>query len=277
MLSKLQGRARDVVSVGLRSKPSSDLKSGPQPVFDILRQHFSDSVTSFMPLADFYDTKPYPTETAMDYWIRLNKAIDIAVDGLERQGKTLDNPTREVTVMFITHCPDSEMSLVFSCRPLEEWTASDVQIDEHHRKKRLLQRQSVGPANSLPPTQSTKVLHSHVHTTESPPTPLQQAESRPLPIEGHSLEHFIALLERLLQRETSQRSRPPRSGTGSRTRSRGPCVICDNADHDTVSHCRRDRLCFRCHAAGHQAVTCSAPSVSDLPAAQPGGPHQQGN
>lgn len=58
VLGKLRGRARDVVTVGLRSQPSLDLKSGPQPVFDILKPHFSDSVTSFMPLADFYDTKP---------------------------------------------------------------------------------------------------------------------------------------------------------------------------------------------------------------------------
>lgn len=42
-----------------------------------------------MPLADFYDTKPSVTETAGDYWIRLNKAIDTAVEGLKRQGKTL--------------------------------------------------------------------------------------------------------------------------------------------------------------------------------------------
>lgn len=77
VLSKLQGIAFDVVKVGLRSKPSVELKSGPQLVFDILRQHFSDSVTTSMPLAYFYDTKPYPAETAADYWIRLNKAINI--------------------------------------------------------------------------------------------------------------------------------------------------------------------------------------------------------
>lgn len=67
-------------------------------MFDILKQHFGDSVTSFMPLANFYDTKPCPTETAVDYWIRLNKAIDIAMEGLQKQGKTLDNPSCEVTV-----------------------------------------------------------------------------------------------------------------------------------------------------------------------------------
>lgn len=71
-------------------------------------------MTSFMPLADFYfSLKPQPTETAVDYWIRLNKFIDIAEDGLKRQGKTLDSPSCEVTVMFY-HSPDTELSLVFS-------------------------------------------------------------------------------------------------------------------------------------------------------------------
>lgn len=114
ILGKVRGKACDVVTLNF-SQPSLDLQSGPQPVFDILRQHFSNSVTSFMPLADFYDTKPRPTETAVNYWIWLNKVIDIAVDGLKTRGKTLENPSPEVTVMFISHCPDTELSLVFSC------------------------------------------------------------------------------------------------------------------------------------------------------------------
>ena len=117
-----------VVRVGLRSCPSLVIRLGPQPIFDILKQHFSESVTYFMPLADTYDTKPLPTESAVDYWIRLNKALDTAKDRLKRQGKTLDDSSREVTVMFITHCPDRELSLVFSCMPLEVWTAMDLQV-----------------------------------------------------------------------------------------------------------------------------------------------------
>ena len=142
-------------------------------------------------------------------------------------------------------------------RPLEKWTASDVQtrLDEHHRKRRLLQHQSMCPADNLQPTLPVRVLHGHLQTTESTSTVRPQAESRPLPTEGHSLKHVITLLERLLLRETSQCSRPPR--TGSRTRSRSPCVICGDPDHDTGSHWKRDRLCFRCHVAGHQAVGLS--------------------
>ncbi|KAE8278054.1 hypothetical protein D5F01_LYC23884 [Larimichthys crocea] len=279
VLGKLRGRARDVVTIGLRSRPSLDLKSGPQPVFDILRQHFSDSVTSFMPLADFYDTKPRPTETAVDYWIWLNKAMDTAVDGLKRQGKTLDNPSREVTVMFITHCPDTELSLVFGCKPLEEWTATDVQVrlDEHHQKKRLQQRQSFHPAGNLHTSQAVDVLQCHAQSAGGTPASQPVAAGRMLQSEGQSLDHVITLLEWLLQREASRHSRSPRSGAGGRGSSRGPCSICGGDDHDTMSHCRRERLCFRCYATGHQAVTCQSAPPSDLPAAQPGGSNQQGN
>lgn len=43
VLSKLQGRACDMVKVG---PLTLNLQLGPPPIFDILKQHFSDSVTS---------------------------------------------------------------------------------------------------------------------------------------------------------------------------------------------------------------------------------------
>lgn len=123
------------------------------------------------------------------------------------------------------------------------------------------------------------VLHSHVQTAVSPPTPAPQpaAAGGPLSSEGQSLENVITLLERLLRKESFQHSRPSRSRNGGDSRVRGPCVICGSDNHDTMSHCRNERLCFHCHAAGHQAVTCSAAPVPDSPAVQSGAPAQQGN
>ncbi len=43
VISRLLGRAREAVRVGLRSNPSIDLCKGPTPIFDLLKQHFSDS------------------------------------------------------------------------------------------------------------------------------------------------------------------------------------------------------------------------------------------
>ncbi len=77
VLTKLQGRAHDVVKVGLRSNRLIDLNRGPKPVFDLLKQHCSDTVYSCMPLADFYATLPLQKEKPFDYWISLHNAIDM--------------------------------------------------------------------------------------------------------------------------------------------------------------------------------------------------------
>ncbi|KAL0147456.1 hypothetical protein M9458_057241 [Cirrhinus mrigala] len=59
VMSRLMGRAREAVRVGLRSNPSIVLCKGPSPIFDLLKQHFSDTAYSSMPLADFYGTLPH--------------------------------------------------------------------------------------------------------------------------------------------------------------------------------------------------------------------------
>lgn len=43
VMSRLMGRAREVVRVGLHSNLSTDLCKGPSPIFDLLKQHFSDT------------------------------------------------------------------------------------------------------------------------------------------------------------------------------------------------------------------------------------------
>ncbi|KAJ8385377.1 hypothetical protein AAFF_G00189980 [Aldrovandia affinis] len=225
-----------------------------------------------MPLVDFYATHPFHNELPFDYWIRLNKGIDMAEDALKRQGKTLENPAREVTVMFIRHCPDPELALVFKCKPLEEWTAGEMQarLDECQREHRLKQRQPTCLAGGVvSPVRPTGVLHVCDQTAEKP-----AATQPPLvptqPTEGRSLERVIALLEHVLEQGFSQRNDPrhrfqqrPRDAD----RSRGPCQICGNANHSTVVHCRTNCLCFVCHAPGHVAAVCTvSPSPSSGPA-----------
>lgn len=132
VLSRLMGRARDIVKIALRNYAKTDLSDGPGPIFDILKQHFGDTVYSTMPLADFYATLPLKGESPFDYWIRLNRAMDVAEDRLKRQGNKLDNPAQEVTVMFVRHCPEPHLQLIFRCKPQQHWTAAEVQerLDE---------------------------------------------------------------------------------------------------------------------------------------------------
>lgn len=80
VLSRLIRRARDVVKIALRNYLKTDLSNGPAPIYDILKQHFSETAYSAMPLPYFYTTLPQKGESPFDYWIRLNRAIDVAED-----------------------------------------------------------------------------------------------------------------------------------------------------------------------------------------------------
>lgn len=66
-----------------------DVKQNPDLIYHILLQYFSD--TSCLPLEDFYSTKPKLREDPVDYRIRLNKAADLADEGLHRQGGRMEN------------------------------------------------------------------------------------------------------------------------------------------------------------------------------------------
>ncbi len=286
VLTKLQGRARDVVKVGLRSNPLIDLNRGPKPVFDLLKQHCSDTVYSCMPLADFYATLPLQKEKPFDYWIRLHNAIDIAAEGLKRQGKTLDDPFREVTVMFIRNCPDPELSLIFKCKPLHEWTAADVQVrlDEYQREDKFQQRKSNAYVSGIAcHTQTTGVLGAHSHGLETAAAGVPPPQVTEQSTQDQSLSRVISLLERVLDQGSCQQTakvfRPQNKGRSAVPKQIAACELCGDASHDTFSHCRINRLCFNCHASGHRASACST-GTANKPQVQQNSPNyssQPGN
>lgn len=69
----------------------------------------------------------------MDYWIRLNKSIDAADECLRRRGRSVEVPSAEVVMMFVTHCPDPSFAMSFQLKAPEWWTAAEVQerLDSH--------------------------------------------------------------------------------------------------------------------------------------------------
>ncbi|XP_075932775.1 uncharacterized protein LOC142932666 [Anarhichas minor] len=138
VMSHLMGKARDVVKIALRSDPTLDVKQRPELMYNVLLHYFSVA-PSCLPLADFYATLPKHRENPVDYWIRLNKAADLALEGLSRQGKRTENMNDEVALMFVKHCPDPELSCTLKCKPLHEWTSRDVQlrIDDYQRELRV--------------------------------------------------------------------------------------------------------------------------------------------
>lgn len=132
------GKAGDVVRIKLCNYTSVDYTSNPHLIFDILKQHFSTITYSSMPLADFYNTLPMSSEDAMEYWIRLNKRMDVTKECLERQGRSICDPSHEISMMFIKHCPDQSLSNVFKFKSAEKWSACEIQerLDEHMQERK---------------------------------------------------------------------------------------------------------------------------------------------
>lgn len=129
----LRGRARDIVRFGIRNG-EINVTENPNAIFCLLRKHFGVGLCSSKPLADFYSTLPKKNEDPYEFWLRLNRAVDTATCCLKERGKTFDDPSVEVTRMFIRHCPDKELSRTFRSKTLDKWSARDVQevLDEYH-------------------------------------------------------------------------------------------------------------------------------------------------
>ena len=144
IMSRLTGKARDVVKVSLRSRPELSATDLPMAVFDILKGNFSELSFSNLPMKDFYSTIPHADEGAMDYWIRLNKSIDAADECLRRRGRSVEDPSAEVVLMFINHCPDPSLAMSFQLKAPERWTAAEVQerLDSRMRTVRKTAAQS---------------------------------------------------------------------------------------------------------------------------------------
>lgn len=213
VLSRLMGWARDVVKIALRNYATTDLSDGPAPIFDILKQHFGDTVYSAMPLADFYATLPLKGESSFDYWIRLNRAMDVAEDCLKRQGKKLDNPSQEVTVMFVRHCPDPHLQLIFRCKPQQHWTAAEVQerLDEfqretkHARNKLSCLAQKQETVMQTLPSVHDEVSEYEAAAAKSNAPQVQQSFACS---SVESLERLITRLEHVLERVPSGPTKP---------------------------------------------------------------------
>lgn len=165
IMSRLTGKARDVVKVSLRCRLELSGDELITTVFDILRRNFSELTYSSLPMKDFYSTVPRASEDAMDYWIRLNKSIDAADECLRRRGKLVEDPSAEVVMMFINHCPDPSLALSFQLKAAEEWTAAEVQdrLDSHVRKMKRTVVHSQHAVCPPPPSQSSTDIACRLH------------------------------------------------------------------------------------------------------------------
>lgn len=280
ILSRLAGKARDVVKVSLRSFPGPTAAVLPTTVFDILKRNFSELMYSNMPMSDFYNTLPRADESPMDYWIRLNKAIDVADECLRRRNKCVEDPATEAVMMFISHCPDPGLALSFQFKPAEQWSAAEVQerLDSH---RRTLKRAFARTSRSLP----LSACHQNTVTVcddSVSSSPKQPALSSQIPsLAGQlnpnaapftpdaSMQQLVGMMDKVLSLCTASLSSstpncPVRTSDPKPSLS-SACRVCQSKEHTTHTHCMRQRLCRNCFKPGHFKSNCPRTTGLELP------------
>lgn len=286
IISRLMGRAKDIVKVALRSNPALDCTNHPEIIYSILKQHFSEVSYSSMPLADFYSTLPKRGENPVDYWLRLNKAADIADECLRGQGRRMDNLNSEVAMMFVRNCPDPDLARTFKIRPLEHWTAKEVQelLDSFQRELKLKSSANTYPISQNAHTTIQNSGNSNV-VSESTLICLKQGTNGPGDFnqdakDNSGLNRMADMLAQLIEVLKAKEETKPEYVSSGRVRRRnttGPrnCKICGDTTHTTFDHCRSDHLCFRCHGTGHSKRDCTVILPNSASASIP--PNSQGN
>lgn len=252
IMSKLTGKAKDVVRITLRSSPSMKPQENPKLIYDILRQHFSDVTYSCMPMADFYSTIPAPGETPVDYWFRLNKAVDAAEEGLKRLGKQMEDPCQEAAMMFVKHCPDPTLASIFRFKAPDKWTASEVQehIDrlQIERKEQTLSK----PKHSRPVAVHVQVSEPSPLETATPVEPVRQSENLKPSCHDDCLKTLMTAFDRAL----SQNNHAVSDSIKPDHFQRRSCRVCQSSEHSTLAHCRQKRLCLACFEPNHIKRNC---------------------
>lgn len=257
IISKLMGKAKDIVRITLRSSPSLKPQEKPDIVYSILRQHFSDVPYSCMPMADFYNTVPLTRETPLDYWVRLNKAVDAAEEGLKRLGRHLDNPCQEATMMFVKHCPDPALAAILKFNAPDKWAASEIQehIDCYQTESReqafsrsrypklaTVHAQAPAPEQLSPPPCHLRDIPSHQETGAAPPS--------------HCNDSCMKTLISLFERTLSQKSQTAGRQNSLSQAYHKACRVCQSRNHSTISHCKQKCLCLACFEPNHIKRDC---------------------
>ncbi|KAL2087302.1 hypothetical protein ACEWY4_018361 [Coilia grayii] len=230
IMSRLMGKARDIVKVTLRSIPSLRPTENPKLVFDILKQHFSEVTYSSMPLADFYNTLPLNGESPMDYWIRLNKAVDAIA-----------------------------LASVLKCKTAEKWTANEIQehLIEHQREARTKsQVRPVRPKHIGAHAQTSLTETITVQNTGEPSSPhITSAPPSTSQTESVYIQSLISLLDRVLEQK-AQTAAVQSSYKGLVNTFQRKCRVCQSIEHSTTAHCRQENLCMGCYKPGHWKKDC---------------------
>lgn len=216
-----------------------------------------------MPLADFYNTLPTVGENVMDCWIRLNKAVDMAEECLKRQGRNLEYPSKEVTMMFFKHCPDPALSAVLKFKTADKWKASEIQerLDDHQTQLKIQQQRTRSKRSGAERYASANVQAAAIDESAllgasmRPQTQTEVVVDIGTSPDNVSLQNLIDQLDRVLKQNHQAAVQTPYMSSGFQSFKK-PCKVCRATDHSTTMHCRRDGLCLSCFKTGHWKREC---------------------
>lgn len=195
----------------------------------------------------------------MDYWIRLNKAVDVADECLRRQGRNIEDPSHEVTMMLVKHCPDPALASVLKCKISERWTANEIQehLIEHQREARTMsQAKSYRPKNIGAHAQTSAIeTVTANNTTDLTGHSKTMGPSSSPQTESICVQSLIGLLNRVLEQKAQTAAvAPPSRGPVAIVQIR--CRVCQSTEHSTTAHCRQANLCMGCYKPGHWKRQC---------------------
>ena len=171
-------------------------------------------------------------------------------DCLKRQNKSFECLPRDLTAMFVRHCPDPELSLIFKCKPLSQWSVTEVHERLVGHCGGSAQTPRVRMLAPAPTHQQRQEVKSCMQQLPQAVVSAQSLEAGRPDNSGDRLDRIVSMLDQVLDQ------RPWRSemwgGGGPRARQSqaprrrnvAPCVICGDGEHTTHYHCRVNRLCF---------------------------------
>ncbi|KAI5613939.1 hypothetical protein C0J50_11211 [Silurus asotus] len=208
----------------------------------------------------------------MDYWIRLNKAIDVANECLRRRNKRDEDPVAEAVMMFVSHCPDLSLALSLQFKPAEQWSATEIQerLDCHRRN---MKRDSARSPRYTPGSachQNTVTVCDDPVTSFTKQPKLSSGQSQysdaqlnpnAAPFSPNTnVQHLVAMMDKVLSLCTASLSLSntacPKRSSDFKSNVSQACRVCQSKEHTTYTHCMRQRLCRNCLKPGHFKSSC---------------------
>ncbi len=172
---------------------------------------------------------------------------------LKRQRRNLEEPSKEVTMMFVKHCPDSALSAGLKFKTADKWKASEIQehLDDHQAQLKIQQQRARSEHSGVERYATANVQAAAIDESTQVGTSARSQNQMEVmgnvgTVSDHtSLQNLIAQLDRMLKQHHQATVPAPYMSSGPQP-SQKLCRVCQVTDHYTTMHCRRDGLCFSC-------------------------------